>query len=56
MAPHVGHYRTLTLNDDCFKRTKMLDKRINNSAKSYYLDVNRVSRSHDQDGRHAHIW
>ena len=24
--------------------------------KSYSADVSRVSRSHDQDGHHTHIW
>ena len=34
----------------------MADKSINNSDKSYSVDVSRVTRSHDQEGRHAHIW
>ena len=34
----------------------MVDKRINNSDKSYSVDACTDSRSHDQDGCHAHIW
>ena len=29
---------------------------VNNSDKSYSVDVSRVSRSHAQDGHHARIW
>ena len=34
----------------------MADRRIHNPDKSYSADVSRVSRSHDQDGHHTHIW
>ena len=33
----------------------MVDKRINTSDNSYSVNVRRVSKSHDQDGHHAHI-
>ena len=56
IAPPRGHYRTLTLLHDFFKQTKMADKRIHNPDKSYSADVSRISRSHDQDGHHTHIW
>ena len=34
----------------------MAEKRIHNPDKSSSADVSRVSRSHDQDGHHTHIW
>ena len=34
----------------------MADKKIHNPDKSSSADVGRVSRSHDQDGHHTHIW
>ena len=34
----------------------MAEKRIHNPDKSSSADVSRVSRSHEQDGHHTHIW
>ena len=34
----------------------MAEKRIHNPDKSSSANVSRVSRSHDQDGHHTHIW